>query len=1059
MISKFFIDRPVLAWVIAILALLFGSITLPNMEISRFPNIAPPSVRISLSYPGATPQTLENSVAQVIEQQMTGLDGLLYFSTRSTSEGNVTISFSFDPSINPDVAQMQVQNRLDSIMTKLPEAVQKNGARVRKVSDDTLLRIAFYAEDGSMPQEDIADFLASVVQDPISRINGVGQVSLYGSEFAVRIWLDPRRLFFYKINPSEVVSAIQSQNKQISVGQLGGLPSVDGQRINVQVKSRELLTNIDDFKNILIKVDSNGGAVYLKDVANVEMGRASYTYFGNYNGKPQASLNVDLSEGANAIDVAEKVEKELQRLKNVFPNKLTYAYAYDTVPFVKASLYEVCKTLIEALLLVSLVLLLFLRNLRSTFIVILTVPIVLSATIVILNLFNISINTLSMFAMVLAIGLLVDDAIVVVENVNRLMETEKLTAYEASVKSMKEISSALFGVGIVIAAVFTPMGFFSGATGNIYKQFSVTIVSSMLLSVLVAIIITPSFCASLLKNSDKKVNKKANKIAFIKKYFSFIFNFLNIFDVVFNKIRFYYDLCVDFFLHRKLLSFLSFILFSLLSLVLFFKIPSSFLPIEDQGTLSARIILPAGYTQELTKKVALEIEEYFLVNEKEYVDGVMLTLGSGGGSAQGQSTAQMSIRLKNWEDRDLNKGSAQAILARAKKHFDSYSNAKINFYLPASVRGLGSSSGFSVNVQNVMGHSHEKFVQDIIDIVDKANENPYLYNVRYETMDDSAQLLIKLNDLKAGQFNLDLDSVNQNLEIAWGGKYVNDFLDRGRIKKVYVQAMADFRSMPDNLSYLYFKNKDGNMVSFDAFGSYEWNYGPMQLERFNGVSSISIIGDGADGVASGEAMQKIANIIEEHNGNYSYAWSGISYQELISGSQVQWLFLISAIVVFLCLAALYESWSIPVAVLLMIPIGVLGSLLFVFINGIPNDVYLQIGILTTGALSCKNAILIVEYSSFFHEKEGLSLLNAARKAAKLRFRPIVMTSVAFLLGVLPLYFAQGAGAVSQQSIGTGVIGGTIAASTFGIILIPSFFVLVVVIFSSKLRYRYFKLWH
>lgn len=1036
MISKFFIDRPVLAWVAALLVLLMGLICLPRMEIARYPSISPPTVRVSFTYSGASAQTLENTVAQVVEQQMTGLDNLLYFSSSANSEGSLSMSFSFDPSVDPDVAQMQIQNRLDSIMNKLPDAVQRNGVRVRKVSDDTLMTIAFYAEDGSMGQEDVADFVNSVLQDPISRLNGVGNVTLHGSEYAVRIWLNHDRLFAYNLTPADVVNAVEAQNKQVSVGQLGGLPNVDGQPVNVNVQSRRLLEQVEDFAHILVKVQADGSAVYVSDVADVQMGRENYTYFGNYNGRPMASLTINLTEGANAVDTAALVEQKLSEMRPLFPDNLTYAYSYDTVPFVKASLFEVSKTLVEALLLVSVVIWFFLRDVRSTLVVCLTIPIVLSAACSVLYVLGYSINTLTMFAMVLAIGLLVDDAIVVVENINRLMLTENLPPREAARVSMEEISSALFGVGLVIAAVFTPMGFFSGAVGNIYRQFSVTIVSAMLFSVAVALLITPSLCAQLLR--PRKLQETGGVGGW--------------FDRVYKASKRGYMRLSTAALRRRGLTLFGLILISAAAAGLFACIPTSFLPTEDQGIISARIVLPSGSTQEMTQKTAMEVEDFFLIEEKRHVQGFQLTLGSGGGRTSGQGTAQGFIRLTDWDERTDSDSSAFAILDRAKRRFEHYPDAQIQFSMPPSIRGLGSASGFQVQVLNSTGQDHEQFMQDIRQMVAEANESPLLYNVRYEVQEDAAQLQLNLDDLRAGQFGLDPDDVNENLEISWGGRYVNDFIDRGRAKKVYVQAAAEYRSVPSDLSKIYFRNSSGQMVSFDSIGSYSWTYGPVQLERFNGVSAVAVIGDPAPGISSGQAMAEIVRIINAHPGNYGYGWSGSSYQEVQSGQQSQYLFALSAIIVFLCLAALYESWTIPLAVMMIVPIGVAGALAAVLLRSMSNDVYLQIGLLTTGGLAAKNAILIVEYAQHFR-RQGMTLLKAASRAAAMRYRPIVMTSIAFLLGVLPLAVSDGAGAQSQQSIGTGVIGGTLAATSLGLIMVPVFFVTVSIIFNKKLRRR------
>ena len=1049
MFSRFFIARPVLTAVVILITLLLGLLSLMQLEIARYPSIAPPAVSISLSYPGASASTLEHTVSQVVEQQMTGLDNLLYFRTRANSEGRVSMNFYFDPSVNPDVAQMQVQNRLDTIMSSLPEAVQRSGARIRKVSDDTLQNIAFYATDGSLSQEDVADFLASVVQDPLSRLNGVGQVTLRGSQYAIRIWLNHPRLYEYALNPSDVVAAIEKQNQQVSAGQLGALPSVENQPLNINVKSRQLLETVTDFENLLLKVDSSGAAVYLKDVATVEMGRENYTYFGNYNGRPMAALQIELSEGANAVTTAGAIEELLRRLRPLFPDKLTYAYAYDTVPFVKVSLYEVTQTLIEALLLVALVLYIFLRSLRAMLIVALTVPVVLSGTVCVLFFMGYSINTLTMFAMVLAIGLLVDDAIVVVENITRLVSEEGLSVPAAAVRSMQEIAPALIGVGLVIAAVFTPMGFFPGAVGNIYKQFSVTIVAAMLLSVLTAILVTPSLCARFLKVAGKADKLPADGEFKARSVSRSPFTaLLNLFDGGFRKSRELTLKAAACAVEHLKLSFLTILLCTVLCGGLYVIIPSSFLPVEDQSVLSARIVMPPGTTQEVTAKVALDIEDYFRTSEKEYVEGVMLSLGTGGGSASGQATAQLNIRLKHWDERVSEESSAQAILRRAKARFDNVPDAKINFSLPASVRGLGSSSGFDVYVQNVNGHDHAQFLSDVQEIVQRANDSVRLFNVRYEVQDDAPELIVSMDDLKAGQYGVDLDTLNENLEIAWGGKYVNDFVDRGRIKSVYVQSAPEFRSLPSDLNSLYLRNAQGQMVSAGAIVTTSYDYGPKQLERFNGVAAIGVTGDPAPGVSSGEAMAEIARIINAHPGNYGYAWSGSSYQEQTSGQLLPLLFSVSALIVFLCLAALYESWSIPLSVILILPLGVLGALGAIYLRSLTFDVYLQVGLLTTGGLAAKNAILIVEYAASFHHS-GMSLKDSALLALRQRFRPIIMTSVAFLLGVLPLATATGAGAASQQSIGTGVLGGTLMATVLGVILVPAFFVMVGRLFDKS----------
>lgn len=1039
MISNFFIKRPILAMVIALLAIMMGLIVLPKLQLQRFPDIAPPSIAINLSYPGASAQTLENSVAQVVEQQMTGLDGLLYFTTKISSDGNISFRFLFDNSVDPDIAQMQVQNSFQIVLTKLPEIVQKNGARIRKTSEEELQTIAFFSTDNSMSAADVGDFVGSVIMDQIARVNGVGDVSLRGAKYAMRIWLDLNKLAFYKLNPTDIVNAIQNQNKQISVGQIGAMPSLDIQPINMTIKSRQLLENVDDFEKIIVKIDSSGAIVYLKDVATIELGRENYNAFGNYNTKPMAALEVSLASGANAVQTAETVIAELEKLRDIFPEGLDYAISYDTVPFVKASLYGVLKTLVEALILVSLVILVFLRDIRSTIIVTVTIPVVISITLVVLYFFGYTINTLTMFAMVLAIGLLVDDAIVVVENVNRLIYTQHLDPIKASQLSMQEISSALFGVGLVISAVFMPMSFFGGATGNIYRQFSVSIISSMLASIFVAIVITPALCAKFLKVKIKNPHNKAKK------------GLASWFDNGFIKLTHAFNRSVSFGIHYKWFTMLGLAVISLATYFAFIITPTSFLPVEDQGLIRVKITMPVNTPLHKTQEVAKIVENYFLEKEKDNVSGVLLMLGNAGPGSSSQSSASFNINLVPWQERDLTKDDVMSIVKRARAYFSNIP-AKINVTIPGSIQGLGSSSGFSVAVQNISGNSYEDFMLHISQIVAKANNSDLIENVRYETLDSSKQLYISIDDEAAGQLNLSAATINDNLEIVFGGKYVNDFIDRGLIKKVYVQALDQYRSLPEDLNFLYFRNNDGEMVNFSSFGSYSMQIGAQQLERFNGFSSITLQGEPKEGISSGQAMEEIKRIILEQEGGYNYAWSGVSYQENISGSQSSFLFAISAIVVFLMLAALYESWSIPLSVVLIVPIGILGALVFVLLRGLSNDIYLQIGLLTTGGLACKNAILIVEFASFYRH-QGMSLIKAAKKAAAVRFRPIIMTSIAFLLGVLPLMLASGAGSESQNSIGTGVIGGTIFATVIGTFMIPTFFVVVSLIFDKKLLCR------
>ncbi len=1021
MISRFFIHRPVFACVIALLIVLGGCLTAPLLEVARFPNIAPPSIRVFLRYSGASAQTIENTVTQIVEQQVSGIDGLQYFSSTSSSEGSASISFYFDQHVNPDIAQMQIQNRLQNITRKLPEQVQKSGISVSKVSDDLLKTVALYCTDGTLNQEDVADFAASVLSDPISRLNGIGEVSIMGSQYAVRIWLDMNKLWSYRLNPKDVVNAIKAQNTQLSAGQLGALPTYDETKLNISIKSRELLKKPHDFENILLKVTSNGAAVRIKDVARVEMGRENYNFSATYNGYPCATLLIKLTEGANAVETSQLLDKYLEEMAPLFPDGIEYAVPFDTVPFVTASLNEVGETLIEALLLVALVILLFLRSVRSTIIVCVTIPVVLSGTAMVLYMFGYSINTLTLFAMVLSIGLLVDDAIVVVENVNRIMTERQVSCREAAVISMNEITPALIGVGLVISAVFIPMSFFSGATGNIYRQFSLTIVSAMLMSIFVALVVTPALCASFLKPPKAGAAPKESRY------------FMAARDM-FLKISGYF---VNHIWHAMFLT----VLTALGAALLFKVIPSSFLPNEDQGSLSVRVVLPAGATASQSKRIAQEVEQYFLKEESELVESVTVVLGTGGGGSKGQSTASITVKLKPWDERPLKSQSAMAVRSRANRVLSKHPDAKINVSMPSAVRGLGSSSGFSVAIENIMGNPHDDFIRDVDEIVTEANASALLENVRMDGLSDSPQLNVKINDLAAAQRQLESSTINENIEVAWSGQYVNDFIDRGRIKKVYVQADAQYRTTVSDLKKIYLRNSQGLMVPFSTFARAEFGYGPIQTERFNGISSIRISGDPAPGVSSGQAMDEIARIMISHPGRYAPGWQGISYQEKISGGQTNKLFILSAVVVFLCLAALYESWSIPVSVMFVVPFGILGALGLVWCRGLVNDVYLQIGLLTCGGLAAKNAILLIEFAYHF-KKQQMSIKKSALKAASLRFRPIIMTSIAFLFGVAPLMFAHGAGAASQVSIGTAIVGGTAFATFVGVVFIPAFYVMV-----------------
>ena len=1024
--AQFFIDRPIFSWVLAILIMLAGGIAIASLPVEQFPRLAPPTITLSVTYSGASASTVQDTVTQVIEQKLNGLDGLLYMSAGSSSEGRMTMRLTFDTSVDADTAKMQVQNRLQLAMSSLPEEVKRQGITVRKVSDSFLQRYAFISRDGSMGAIDLNDFVSSSILDPVSRINGVGDVTLYGAPYSMRIWLDPQKLNTYGLTPQDVVDAVTAQNAQLSVGQLGGAPNTPRQEINVTLLSREKLQTIDQFRDILLRVNRDGSAVYVKDVARVEMGQESYTTSARYNGNPAASIGIQLAEGANAVDTAERVAAFMERMRPLFPESVEIDIPYDTVPFVKLAIKSVVKTLFEAIVLVFLIILLFLQNLRATLSPTLAVPVVLLGTFAVMSAFGFTINTLTMFGLVLAIGLLVDDAIVVVENVERLIHEEKLSPYEATCKTMKQVTSALVGVAAVLSAVFIPMAFFGGMTGAIYRQFSLTIVAAMSLSVLVAIFFTPPLCAALLRPREVSSSSQGA---------------YGWFNRGFDRACKGYERTVAKLVRRCGRVMFIYILLVAGVFVLFKQMPTAFLPVEDQGVASINIFLPAGSTTRDTLKVVEEIERYFAEHEPDTVNGVLMTLGIGPNGSRGQNVAQGSIRFVDWSLRTGEGQDAWSIVERAQKHFSGLINAQVRFFLPPQVRGLGQSAGISMQLENLGGLEHERFVELREELLARGGESPYLSNVRTSALSDIPQLRVIIDDVKAGIFGLDPDDVNDNLSTAWGGTYVNDFIDRGRVKRVYVQGDAPYRMNPQNLSQWHFRNSDGDMVPFDAFASASWTYGPAQLDRYNGAPAFLIEASTPQGVSSGTAMRELARLVDELPAGVGYEWTGLSYQEELSGSQTTVLYALSILVVFLSLAALYESWSIPFAVVLVVPLGVLGALGLSGLRGLANDIYFQVGLLAVIGLSAKNAILIVEFARELH-RQGMSVLAAAVEAARLRLRPIVMTSGAFLIGVLPMALSHGAGAVSQHAIGTGVIGGTFLATSLGIFVVPVFFVVV-----------------
>ncbi|MDD3683347.1 MAG: efflux RND transporter permease subunit [Desulfovibrio desulfuricans] len=1035
MIAHFFIDRPVFAWVVAILIMLAGGISVFRLPVAQFPNVAPPTISINATYSGASAKTLEDTVTQVIEQKLNGIDGLLYMTSGSSSTGRLAMRLTFDSSVDPDTAQMQVQNKLQLAMPSLPDEIKRSGVTVNKVASDTFLqRFAFVSEDGTMSASNLADFVASVIQDPLSRIPGVGAVTLDGSQYAMRIWLDPNRLLAYKMTPSDIVQAISAQNTQISVGQIGASPIIEGQQINVTINARKKLSSIDEFTKILLRVNTDGSIVRLGDVARVELGRESYSSTARYNGKPSAGVGIQLASGANALQTAANIATFLEQMRPNLPQGVSIATPYDSIPFVTISIHEVAKTLFEAICLVFIIIYLFLQNFRATLIPTIAVPVVLLGTFGVMAAFGFSINTMTLFGLVLAIGLLVDDAIVVVENVVRIMREKHLSPRDATYESMHQITGALVGVAVVLTAVFAPMAFFNGVTGVIYRQFALTIASSILLSVVVALVLTPALCATLLKPTTTVAQQ----------------GFWGWFNRSFDHATRRYQGVVLVLLRRKRRMILIYGVIIAAMGWLFVQMPTGFLPNEDQGLMSVQIVLPAGATEEETLKVAQRVERYFLENEKDTVEGLLMTIGDGGGNSRGQNTAQASVRLRHWNDRPKATQSVLAVMARAQTEFSQIIDARVRVSAPPAIRGMGNASGFALELEDRSGLGHTALIDARDKLLSLAAQNPLLSNVRSSSLDDTPQLQINIDDHRAGAFGLSLDSVNANLATAWGGSYVNDFIDRSRVKRVYVQADANFRMSPDDLKLWYFRNQQGNMVPFDAFATADWTYGPSQLERYNGFSSDLISGVPAQGVSSGTAMQEMANLVRQLPGGFGYEWTGVSFQESLTGTQTPFLYAFSILVVFLALAALYESWSVPLAVILVVPLGVIGALMASGMRGLANDVYFQVGLLAVVGLSAKNAILIVEFAKELHSN-GMTLLQSAVEAARLRLRPIVMTSLAFLIGVLPLVMSRGAGSGSQHAIGTGVVGGTLMATALGIFYIPLFFVVVTGFFAESCR--------
>ena len=1031
--ARFFIDRPIFAWVIALVIMLAGSLAIIKLPVAQYPSIAPPAVGISASYPGASAKTVEDSVTQIIEQNMTGLDHLLYMSSQSDSAGRVSVTLTFQPGTDPDIAQVQVQNKLQQAMSLLPQEVQQQGIRVQKTSSSFLMVAAFISSDGSMNNDDLADYVVSNIKEPLSRLDGVGDITLFGSQYSMRVWLDPNKLNRVQMTPGDVQAAIKAQNAQVAFGKLGGTPSVEDQQFTATIMGQTRLSTVEQFNDILLRVNQDGSKVRLKDVARVELAGESYDADALYNGQSTAAVAIKLATGANALDTAEKVRAKLNELSDYFPANMEIVYPYDTTPFVKISIEEVVQTLIEAIFLVFCVMYLFLQNFRATLIPTIAVPVVLLGTFGVMAAFGFSINTLTMFGMVLAIGLLVDDAIVVVENVERLMSEEDLSPLEATRKSMTQITGALVGIALVLSAVFVPMAFFGGSTGAIYRQFSLTIVSAMVLSVLVALILTPALCATLLKPM------KHGEFGAKRGFFGW---FNRAFDAGTNR----YQSGVRKVIKQGVRYSLIYGAMLAVLAVLFMRMPTSFLPEEDQGVIMSMVQLPVGATKQRTEVVLADMRDYFLKNEKDNVDSV-LTVSGFSFAGSGQNAGMAFIKLKDWSERKSPDRSANAIIGRAMGYLFSIKEAQVFAFNLPPIPELGTATGFDFFLQDRGGIGHDKLMAARNQLLGMAAQDPTLVRVRPNGMEDTPQLDIKIDYEKALAQGLSIADINNTLAAAWGSSYVNDFVDRGRIKKVYLQADAPFRMNPEDLKLWYVRNSAGQMVPFSAFASTEWSFGSPRLERYNGVPAMEIVGEAAPGKSTGDAMAAIEQMVKQLPEGVGIEWTGLSFQERQAGSQAPALYAISLLVVFLCLAALYESWSIPFSVMLVVPLGVLGAIVAATLRGLENDVYFQVGLLTTIGLSAKNAILIVEFAKELYDK-GMGLGEAVVEAARLRLRPILMTSLAFILGVLPLVISSGAGASSRNAIGTGVMGGMISATVLAIFFVPLFFVLVMRYFTK-----------
>ena len=1037
--SRFFIDRPIFACVLAVLVMLAGLLSIFTMSVSQYPSIAPPTITVSAVYPGASAKTAEDSVTQIIEQQMKGLDGLYYMSSTSSSSGAVSVTLSFKSGTNPDIAQVQVQNKLQAGITLLPTAVQQQGVTVNKSGRTFMMVLGFVSKDNSMDRNAISDYVVSRVVDPLSRVQGVGDIQVFGTQYAMRIWLNPAQLNSFQLTTADVIAAVQAQNTQVSAGQLGGTPAVEGQALNATVTAQSQLQTPEQFRQIFLKTTANGAQVHLGDVARIELGGESYDTVARYNRNPAAGVAIKLAAGANALNTAAAIEAKMAELKKTFPAGLDVIIPYDTTPVVKLSIVNVLETLGEAIVLVFLVMYLFLQNFRATLIPTIAVPVVLLGTFAILKLCGFSINTLTLFGLVLAVGLLVDDAIVVVENVERIMHEEGLSPLEATRRSMDQITGALFGIGVVLSAVFVPMIFFGGSTGVIYRQFAVTLIASMSLSVITALILTPALCAILLKAPDANHHEKGGFFGWFNRFFERTSHgYVKWVGKMLGKSARYVII------YAAIIGVLAF---------LFVKLPSAFLPDEDQGIMFTLIQLPAGATQERTMKTVKQVEDYYLEKEKDTVEGVFSVAGFSF-SGTGQNAGIAFVRLKDWDKRTKADQSVKALAGRAMGAFSQLKDAMVFAFPPPAVIELGVANGFDMQLQDRGGLGHEKLMAARNQLLGMAAMDPK-YNktvvgVRPNGQEDTPQYSLDVNQAQAGATGVTLSDINQTISTAWGGAYINQFLDKGRIKKVYIQGEADSRMAPEDLGKWYVRGSTGSMVPLTAFTQGKWSYGAPQLQRYNGFPSYEIQGNAMPGKSSGDALKAMEEMVAKLPPGIGFEWTGLSQEEKASGAQAPALYALSLLIVFLCLAALYESWSIPAAILLVVPLGVMGALLATWSRGLANDIYLQVGLLVVIGISAKNAILIVEFAVEL-QHQGEELIQSILHAIRIRFRPILMTSMAFILGVMPLAVSTGAGSGSQHAIGTGVIGGMLTASILGVFFIPLFYLWIKSIFKGKPR--------